>query len=198
MTTELSFTRGQSLKTIPFDTATRQATFSADLTNSPQERGGLTTDGWTNKPDALSLNCTLTDTPLSRPGGGTGATAEVVRAARLLNELIEVKAAGLLCAVSTPWRQYDSMRIQTIVVNDDKPKSGARAFTITLQQSVVADSITVPQVTASERKPQPSTDKGKKGTDDADANKGKQSYIQKIRKGISGGIKQLIPESFMK
>lgn len=196
MSTEISFTRGQSLKRIVFDTATRVSTFEAELTDSPQERGGLVTDGWIKKPDMLALSCTLTDNPLSRPGGGTGETAEPGRAQRLVNELIDVQAAGLLCAVSTPWRQYDSMRIKSIVVNDDKPKTAASlAFTVTLRQSVVADSLTVPQVTASERKPQGQVDKGKKGTEDADTNKGKQSYIQKLRKGISGGINQLIPES---
>ncbi len=195
MTTEISFTRGQSLKRIPFDTATRVATFEVELTNSPQEGGGLVTDGWVKKPDRLVLNCTLTDNPLSRPGGGTGATAEVGRANRLLNELIEVQGAGLLCAVSTPWKQYDSMRINSIVATDDKPKSGSRMFTIALGQSVVADSITVPLVTATERKPQPTTDKGKKGTEETDENKKKQSYIQKIRKGLKDGVNGLIPES---
>ena len=33
----------------------------------------------------------------------------------MVSELLAVQAAGILCAVSTPWKQYDSMRIKTIV-----------------------------------------------------------------------------------
>lgn len=198
MATSLSFTRGQSLEQVVFDSATRTATFEADLTDSPQEAAGLVTDGWVNKPDSLSLNVTLTDYPLQKSGGGVGGVAEVGRAARILNQLISVKEAGLVCAVSTPWRDYTSVRIKTITVNEEKPVAGALTFTILFRQSVVADSQTVPLVTKTERKPQASTDKGKKGSEEGDENKKKESYLHKLKKGITKGYNQLFPEGLLK
>ena len=199
MSTQVSFTRGNALQTIVFDSATRNMQFTADLTDSPQEAAGLATDGWVNKPDALSLNAMLTDYPISIAGRGVGGTAEAGRAKRLLNELIAVKSAGLVCSVGgIGIGQFDSVRISAINITQDKPLAGAIEFSISFRQSVVADSRTVPLVTKAERKPQAVDDKGKKGTEDADPNKKKESYLHKAKTGIVNGLNQLLPESWTK
>ncbi len=188
MSTELSFTRGNSLQRIVFDSATRSMTFEAELTNSPQEKAAVATDGWINKPDAVTLNCKLTDYPI-------GGLAEPGRAVRLFNELKEVKAAGLVCALATPTQSFDALRINRISLTQEKPRTGIMEFSISLQQSVVADSQTVPLVTSAERKPQPLTDKGKKGTGDG-SDKTNKSYAASAVDGIKDGVMQLIPESW--
>lgn len=194
MSTQLTFTRGTQAKTIVFDFAERKSTFSAQLTDSPQERASALTDGWVNDPDTHTLNVRLVDFPLKREAGGSGEPGRVGRAAALLEELISVKSEGLLCILETPWRINTDIRIRSITVSEDKNLGNTKAFTIEFQQSRIANSQAVPLVTSAERKPQPITDKGRKGTGDADENKAKKSWAAGLKDGIDPSLKQLIPD----
>lgn len=194
MSTQITFTRGTQARTIVFDFAERKSTFSAQLTDSPQERSSSVTDGWVNDPDSHTLSVRLVDFPIKREAGGSGEPGRVGRAAALLEELISVKREGLLCILQTPWRINTDVRIRSIAVTEDKTLGNTKAFTIEFRQTKIADSQTVPLVTPVERKPQPSTDKGRKGTGEADENKSKKSWAAGLKDGFSTDLKQLIPE----
>lgn len=196
MSTQLTYTRGNTAQTIVFDSATRTAKFSATLTESPQERAATVTDGWINNPDEVTINARLSDYPISSQGGGIGVPAEVGRATRLLNEIIKIKSEGLVCLLKTPWKDYDSVRIQSISVDESKPTKGHKEFSISFKQSVIANSQTVPLVTRAERKPKPTTDKGSKGTEGAGANKANKSYAATALDKAKAGTKQLLPGFF--
>lgn len=196
MSTQIVYTRGNSARTIVFDSATRNTKFSAMVTESPQERAASVSDGWINNPDEMTVTAMVTDYPITRSGGGIGQAAEAGRASRIVTELKAIKSEGLLCTVQSPWQNFSTARIVSIVINEDKPLSGALPVVITFKQSIIADSQTVPLVTPTERKPQPTTDKGGTATGGADAGKANKSYLATGVDGVGKGIKQMFPAVF--
>lgn len=180
MSTQLTYTRGNTAQTIVFDSAKRSFSFEAELTDSPQERRAVQTDGAINKPSSATLDVQISDYPL-----GGGRAVEVGRAARIFNELIKVKTDFLVCSLVGGPTEIAQCRIQKIELDQTKPTAGALAFRITLREVLISEARTAPLITPTERTPQKRTDKGDKTTTQADANASNQSYLQKGRNAIS-------------
>ena len=200
MATQLSYTRGTQSQLIVFDSATASHKFESEVSPHPQEKGSLVTDNSVRKPQQVSLNVVVTDYPISSAGRGTrqlgSPASDPGRAQAVLNELIAVKDEGLMCTLITAIGVFENMKIQSVTVQRDQPIQGALRLALSLIETIVVRSERVSLVKPTERKPQPKTDKGKKGTDGTTDAKENKSVAKKLKTGIVNGIKQLIPESF--
>lgn len=183
MSTQLTYTRGNSAQTIVFDSCKRSYTFEAELTDSPQEKKAVQSDGAINKPSGAVLDCQITDHPLDGAARHNEPASEG-RANRIFNELLRVKTEFLLCNLVGGPVALPQCRIQRIELDQTKPLVGTLAFKLTLREVLISELETVPEVTPSERPPQKKTDKGDKSTTDADGNTKNQSYAKKAKNAI--------------
>jgi hypothetical protein len=170
---------------------------AAEVTEHPIEQGANVTDHSRRKSEALKLEVTVTDYPLTASGRGIGAQAETGRAKAIRQSLESAMANGTVLIVETGAKLYENMVLKEVVVNRNRAVSGALRITLNLVEVRFATSETV---AVAIRVAKPETDKGKK-TGKADTNGAldqRESWANKLsEKGIEipDGLKKFISPS---
>lgn len=125
-----------------------------DATEHPVERGSNVTDHARPKPAQLTLDCVVSDTPLSRaqarrevllPDGSSFTSESEVeeqagRADEAYQKLLAIKDAGTLVTVNTRRRTYENMLIVKLGVPEDAGTGHALKFTIDLRELRIVQS----------------------------------------------------------
>lgn len=167
-------------------TRSEQHAGEVEVTEHPVEEGFNVTDHARPKPDTLTLDCIVSNTPLNRTQKkrvvkAFGQAFETTTLAdqkqgvagyaeAAYQKLLQLKNAGDLIRVITQIRTYSSMIISNLSVPRDNKTGDALAFTIAFRQVRVVRNKSTRKVVAKEPKAQPRTKTGKqtpKTTDEA-------------------------------
>jgi hypothetical protein len=104
----------------------------ADVTEHPVERGANVSDHVRVKAETLKLEGLITDTPV----GAAGTDGRSVSAYRTL---LSIKDDGNPIAISTPFREYTQMVMQSLEVPRDAKTGSALRFSASFRRIVTAE-----------------------------------------------------------
>lgn len=145
-----------------------------DVTEHPVERGANIADHARPKPESITIEGLISNTPLPAPNGQltkvTSGSAEFdsrselqpTRSGQAYADLLALKDRGELLTVVTALRVYDNMILTSLSVPRDARTGQALRFSATLKQVKVVTSQLVKVVAV--QKAQPKVKLGKKGT----------------------------------
>lgn len=154
-------------------TLSEQHQGDVDVTDHPVERGANISDHARSKPEVVTLEGLITNTPIS---GGFDPT----RAAKAYAELLSLKDAGDLLTVVTSRRSYSDMVLTSLSTPVDARTGQALRFSATLKQVRVVSSQTV-KVTVSQPKLKAKKDLGKKGTPETPEQTKRKSLLKSVK-----------------
>lgn len=134
---------------------------TTEITSHPVEVGADVSDHIRAKPRTVTIDGTITNTPIAGvPGGG--------RAADAFRQLEELAETGRVVTIRTNLRTYDSMVLSSLTVPRDRTTGAALAFSATFQAiRSVQNRTTTVTVAAAKRKLGPQV--GKQAADVAGA-----------------------------
>lgn len=203
----------EDIDVIDVDAATVQThEASAEITDHPVERGANIADHSRSKPDKLTIEGIISNTPINLiqqrriiRAEGTGGTIQATtgtplrgsegRANAAESKLRELKEKGALIAVVTRLRSYQDMLIETLTVPMDAHTGDAIRFTLVLkrvrfvQNKVTPVKIRVARAKKQKLQKQPTKPANPlQGVADAIVDKSDRSGLIHIGQGdISGG-----------
>lgn len=167
-----------------------------EVTEHPVESGGVIGDHIRAKPDTLTIEGVISNSPIgelqSRRAAAAGFPDGAVRvgyAQDAYQRLLALKAAATLIAVVTPLRAYDDMAIESISVPETVQGGDALRFTMTLKHVAVVETQTTTVVARREAKGKRKTDLGNQPTVGAAAEE-RESILSKL--GGSSVIKSFL------
>lgn len=113
-------------------------TLASDVTEYPVEEGSAITDHARAKPNHVSLECIITNTPLSetarREAEITQGDLGIGRATDIFRRLEIMQATSQVLQVVTPLKVYDDMLIESLTVPRDPRTGDAIRFQIAFKQ----------------------------------------------------------------
>lgn len=148
--------RDGAIKRIDCDAVVREGWDSdAEVTESPIERGAEVVDHVREKNDALTLEILITNTPTRVPQShmsGVGGTTtkdeagtvlvfdgEFDRVRNVAQDLVRVKAAGLLWYIQTALNDYDEYLLQNFKATKEARTGNSATFILTLKRARFVD-----------------------------------------------------------
>lgn len=113
-----------------------------EVTDHPVEQGANIADHARAKPEVITIEGMVTNSPLI-DGSLIDTAAAVTRAGAALDKLRKLKDTGTLVTVFTSIRQYENMVITSLEVPRDVKTGNVLRFTATLKQVRVVQNKTV-------------------------------------------------------
>jgi hypothetical protein len=172
-------------KTIEMDaTVTESHQATSTVTRHPVEQGSDISDHTRPEPDRLTLDCIISNRPITPEqvqrfdAAGGGRYAEGV-----YEQLRDFKDRGALCSVVTSLRPYDSMVVSGLPVVRNAREAHVVHFSgLVLERIVIVRNKLTRTVTARDRRAQPKVAKGKQTPKDPAR---KQSALVKLSESMS-------------
>lgn len=185
--TVLDNVSGTLVDSVVFDAVVNEAhSGEVQVTDNPVERGVDVTDNIRPKPEQITLDVIVSNSPLRQTLDGNPDNPK--RASEAFRVLRELRDGGVLVSVVTGLRSYDSMVIQKIDVSRNVKTGQVLSAKIALRQILIADTATVPAPI------KPSGEKkksdGKKPSKEASAKQdaaARKSVAKKLVSFLSGG-----------
>jgi hypothetical protein len=142
-----SISDGQNI-TVKLDVVPKEThDHSSTITSHPVEEGMDISDGTRDEPDALSLECLISNTPL-------GESPDASRSQNARDQLLTLKSSGKLLTVLTTLGPYTSMLIEHVSVTRDAPTYNALSFTVSFKKIIVVqNTLTRARVSKDNRTP---------------------------------------------
>lgn len=147
-------------------TVSEQHSADVEATDHPVEKGAATTDHLRAKPETVTLDAMVTNTPFKAPNDPTvtrtqgaytfnsNSEMQPARAGEAWQKLLELKDAGELVTLVTARRTYTDMAIISLSVPIDARTGQALRFSATFKQVKVVESreVVVTEVKAKGKK----------------------------------------------
>lgn len=188
-----------SIDVIDVDAAVSQMHESAsEITEHPVERGNSVSDHSRPKPDRLTIEGIVTNTPINlvqrrRVVSSQGATIQAVvgtpidgaegRAEAAERKLRDLKEKGTLVTVVTRLRTYRNMMIESLQFPQDAHTGDALRFTAQLKAIVIVQNKVTPVTVRKERAKKQKLHKQETKPSVAEGEKADRGVFQAFRKG---------------
>ncbi len=134
---------GTLIDSVVFDAVVNEAhSGEVQVTDNPVERGADVTDNIRPKPEQITLDVIVSNSPLRKTLDGNPDNPK--RASEAFRVLRDLRDNGVLVSVVTGLRSYDSMVIQKIDVGRNVKTGQVLSAKIALRQIIIADTKAVP------------------------------------------------------
>lgn len=182
-----------------------------EVTEHPVEEGADVADHSRPKPDSLTLEGIVSNTPITRAqrkraisllGGGaqfeSNTTADQKQgvagyAEAAYAKLRELRESGKLISVVTQIRTYPSMIMTSLTIPRDGKTGDALRFTAVFRRIVVVKNKSTKKVVSREPKAQSKSKAGKQTAKPANESQRKKSILKQFDDGVlGGGLKKLL------
>lgn len=136
----INYVAGSVMQELDIDaTVSQQHSGENEITEHPVENGTNIVDHVRVKPDKLTIECWVSDTPISGEASVPGSPLSSLA----YQQLLAFKTDGQLLTVTTTLRTYTSMVITSLSVPRDAKTGKALHFTCTFEQIITVSNQTV-------------------------------------------------------